>query len=110
MKNIFKSKIFMGCVSVAVCLAAGTIAAHAAGEFNAESMINTMTDTVEKVAKRIVNLISVLIGLVGAIMLAWNYYRRSKGDGQSNDALASWGIGLLVAMIFLQVIKVVFLQ
>ena len=41
-------------------------------------------------------------------MLVWNYIKKSKGDGGSNDALAGWGFSLILVAIALQVVKAVF--
>ena len=57
----------------------------------------------------IINIASIVIGVVAVIMLIWNYIKRSKGDGQGNDAMASWGFSLIFAILALQIVKIVFL-
>lgn len=57
----------------------------------------------------IINIASIVIGVVAVIMLIWNYIKRSKADGQGNDALASWGFSLIFAILALQIVKIVFL-
>lgn len=74
------------------------------------NQIEEIGTQVRQGAKAAVNVISIVVGLIAAIMLAWNYFKRSKGDGQSNDALASWGWGLIIVIIGLQVINIVFLR
>lgn len=74
------------------------------------SQLDQIESTLRTGAKSAINIISVMVGLIAVIMLAWNYFKRSKGDGQSNDALASWGWGLIIVIIGLQVIKLVFLS
>ena len=77
---------------------------------DAEIFLNNATSTVKTAAKAAVDLVSAIIGLVGILMLAWNFYKRAKGDQQSNDALMGWGAALIVAVIFLQIIKATLLQ
>lgn len=60
-------------------------------------------------ATRIVNLISLVIGLLGVVMLAWQGAKYLKGDGNSNDALMKVAGGMLIIAILLQVIKAVFI-
>ena len=69
------------------------------------NLVNQATTTVKSTGQQIVNLVSAIIGVVGALMLAWNFYKRAKGDQQSNDALMGWGSSLLFAALFLQIIK-----
>ncbi len=84
--------------------------ANVQGAYAQIEKIDNITTQLKSGSLKVINVISVMIGLIAVIMLAWNYYKRSKGDGQSNDALAAWGWGLLIAIIGLQVVKVVFLQ
>lgn len=77
--------------------------------FDANSKITSMTSDLKTIGKNVISLVSVLVGVVGAIMLVWNYFRRAKGEGQGNDALGSWGWGLLFTFIFLQLISKVLL-
>ena len=91
----------------AVLSLAGFQQALAEGNF---SQLKTIEDTLQSGAKTAINISSVMVGLIAVIMLAWNYFKRSKGDGQSNDALASWGWGLILVIIGLQVVKLVFLN
>ncbi len=93
----------------AAVLAASFVSSVARAQVDINS-INTMTSQVKQGANLAVNLVSVIIGLVAVIMLAWNYFKRAKGDGQSNDALASWGWGLIIVIIGLQVVKIVFIN
>lgn len=57
----------------------------------------------------LINIVSILVALIGVVMLIWNFVKRSKSDGQSNDALVSWGVSLIFVFVALQVIKAIFL-
>lgn len=75
---------------------------------DAAGIIDSATKTMTGVGNSIITLVQVIIGVVGALMLAWNFYKRAKGDQQSNDALMGWGASLIFAALFLQVIKAAF--
>jgi hypothetical protein len=66
---------------------------------------NGLTETLEPV----INIVSILVALIGVVMLIWNFVKRSKSDGQSNDALVSWGVSLIFVFVALQVIKFIFI-
>lgn len=74
----------------------------------AEGILSTAESTIKSAGASVANVISVLIGLIGIIMLGWNFAKRAKGDQQSNDALMNWGSALIISAIFLQVIKAVY--
>lgn len=70
---------------------------------------NTQSQLTQSAAP-IVNIVSIAMGLVGAVMLGINLVKYAKGDPSTNDTLMKVGIGLLIAVIILQVIRVSFLQ
>ena len=75
---------------------------------DAKGLLDTGRDQVKSLGKSAVSFISILMGLVGVIMLGWNFYKRAKGDQQSNDALVGWGSALIFAFIMLQIINAAF--
>lgn len=93
-----------------LCVQAQTFTASAqAGTFkSATDILNTATQEIGNTANSLLNLISILVGVVAIVMLVWNYIKKSKGDGGSNDALAGWGFSLIFVAIALQVVKAVF--
>ena len=68
-------------------------------------MVNDANTSVTQAFTTIINFASILIAVIAAVMLIWNYIKRSKNDASSNDALASWGFGLLYALLGLQVLR-----
>ena len=92
-----------------LCVQAQTITASAQGGFkSATEILNTATDEIGRTATSLLNLVSILVGVIAIVMLIWNYIKKSKGDGGSNDALAGWGFSLIFVAIALQVVKAVF--
>lgn len=73
-----------------------------------DKMMDDANSAVTNAANSIINFASILIGVVAVVMLIWNFIKRSKGDQSSNDALASWGFGLLFAALGLQVVRFIF--
>jgi len=85
-----------------------------AGEAIASSFdFSTVADKAQSGLKAtlepVINIVSILVALIGVVMLIWNFVKRSKSDGQSNDALVSWGVSLIFVFVALQVIKFIFL-
>ncbi len=81
-----------------------------AQDFNFSTMADDAANALRETLRPIINIVQAIIGLMAVVMLMWNYIKRSKNDGQSNDALAAWGYSLLIALAALQVIKMVFLR
>lgn len=94
-------------VAAAAALGAAQTASAQYTDFN--SMMTQANTTMASAAGVIINFASILIGLVGIVMLIWNFIKRSKNDASSNDALLGWAIGLLFAALGLQVVRIVFL-
>lgn len=77
---------------------------------NASTVLTNTTQQLNTLAGSIVNIISIIMGLVGAIMLGVNLAKYFKGDPSSNDALTKVGAGLLIATVILQIIRVTYLS
>ena len=101
-RNIFRK------TGSALTATLATIFAQAQGSgthVNAESILTGAERTLKSLAGPIINVVSIIMGLVGVGMLGVNLYKYFKGDPTSNDALTKIGGGLLVAVIILQVIN-----
>lgn len=90
-----------------LCVQAQTFTASAQFK-GASQILDTATQEIGNTANSLLNLISILVGVVAIVMLVWNYIKKSKGDGGSNDALAGWGFSLIFVAIALQVVKAIF--
>ena len=102
-------KLFTKMSAAAVALTATALSASAQTQFGGfNKMINDANQTVTDAGVVIINFASILIGVIGAVMLIWNFIKRSKNDASSNDALVGWGFGLLFACLGLQVIRFIF--
>lgn len=84
------------------------MAAFAADD--ASTILSTTHSTLLSLSTLIVNVVSIVMGIVGVGMLGVNLAKYLKGDPSSNDALTKVGIGLLIAVVILQIIKVTLLK
>lgn len=80
-----------------------------AQNFNAQAKLNSVKGELTKVVGNIIDIASIFAGIIGVILLVWNFFKRGKGDGQSNDALASVAWSMLFVVIGIQIVKVLFL-
>ena len=77
-----------------------------AQDFNFQTMATTATDELKNTIAPIISIVKYLVLLIGVVMLVWNYIKRAKNDGQGNDALVSWGFGLIFVFVAIQIIQV----
>ena len=75
----------------------------------ADQILNQTHLQLRNMSGSIVNVVSVIMGLIGVVMLATNLVKYFKVDPSSNDALMKVGGGLLIAVVILQIIRVTLL-
>lgn len=76
----------------------------------ADQILEQAHSTLFTLSSRVINLVSLVMGLVGVYMVAMNFYKYSKGDPSTQDALSKVGAGLVIAVIILQIIRVTLLR
>ena len=74
----------------------------------ASGLLQSASTEIHGIGTMLLNVASGLIGVVGAIMLVWNFMKRAKGDQQSNDAIMNWGSALLFTALALQILRVAY--
>lgn len=72
---------------------------------SAEQVLSTTQSQLKTIGTSLLNVISMVAGIVGLVMLIPNGYKYLKGDPSSNDALMKVGAGLLLIVILMQIIK-----
>jgi len=77
---------------------------------DANSILQGASTQLTQMAGPIINIVSLVLGLVGAVMLGYAFWKHSKGDPSSQDALTKIAGGLLIAVVILQVIRMTFLS
>lgn len=85
------------------------LAAFSAVAQDASTFITTAHTEVKSISALVVNIVCIIMGIIGVVMLATNLAKYFKGDPSSNDALMKIGGGMLIAIIILQVIRITLL-
>lgn len=85
-----------------------TLSAYAQKDVSA--MLSTTQSTLKTIVSPVVNIFSIILGLIGVVMLAPDMAKFMKGEGTSADSLLKHGGGLLIAVILLQIIRVTLLS
>lgn len=72
---------------------------------SSDTFLSNVESTLKSSSNAISNIASMIIGLVGIAMLAWQWFRYNKGEQQTNDSLVKIGGGLIIVVILFQIIK-----
>ena len=86
-----------------------TVCTSAFAQKDVSSMLSTTQSTLKTIATPVINIFSIVLGLIAVVMLAPDFAKFAKGEGTSADALLKHGGGLLIAVILLQIIRVTLL-
>ena len=87
-------------------LAAGHVAM--AQSISASSALQSADSIVSNIKEVTFHLAAGIIGLIGVVLLVWQGAKYLKGDPQCKDSLLAFGAGLIIIVIFMEVIKAVF--
>ena len=77
---------------------------------DASSMLTTAGTTLKTSAGPLLNLVSIIIGMVGVVMLVPTFIKYAKGEPTSADAFLKHGGGLVIVFVLLQLIRLIFLS
>ena len=88
----------------------GASALAMAQEVTLDDALTKTTSILRGSANNIINLISIIIGIISVVMLSWQLAKYFKGNSDSNDSLMKIRIGMLIAAVLLQVIRAVFIR
>ena len=77
---------------------------------DAASMLTTASSTLKTTALPLLNLISVIVGMVGIVMLVPTFVKYAKGEPTSADAFLKHGGGLVIVFVLFQIIRLIFLS
>lgn len=81
--------------------------ALAEGFKSLKTVADEASNGVKDMIRPIAGLVSWVMLFISVPMLLWAFIRRGKQDGQSNDALINWGVGLLVGWGLIQLILLI---
>lgn len=74
---------------------------------DAASMLNTVGTTLKSLAAPAMNVVSIIVGLVGLVQIVPTFAKYAKGEPTSAEAFIRHGGGLLIAVVIIQIIKIV---
>lgn len=95
---------------LALCTAFLIASVSSFAQQDATAMLSTTQSTLKTIVTPVVNIFSIILGLIGVVMLAPDMAKFMKGEGTSADSLLKHGGGLLIAVILLQIIRVTLLN
>lgn len=104
MKKFFKRASLA--LSVFLCNAFIASAQWSSASQELKEVQNELKNSVET----IVNICSIVLGLIGVASLALAYAKHTKGDPSAADSLSKVGFGLVIVIILIQVIKMTLLR
>ena len=107
MKKFFEN-IYGKAASAAVSLMIADQAfasSQSQANFNFNTMASNAKEGLKGATGSVLNIVAILVLIIGGVMLLWAFIKRSKNDGQGNDALVGWGVGLIITFLALEIIK-----
>ena len=82
--------------------------AASAQNFSASWALSTADGIVSGLRDIAFHLVAGILALIAVVLLAWQGAKYLKGDPQCKDSLLAFGAGLIIIVIFMEVIKAVF--
>lgn len=103
-------RLFRRCLAMAGATLIPMLSSAQNGYVDFNSVISSSTTQARTNIKSAVGIIQIAIIAIALVMLAWAFYKRSKADGQSNDAIMTVIVTLVVVLIVIEILKQVFLK
>ena len=92
----------------AACLAAMTPAVTAGAQVkDVSTMLSSSGTALTSIADPLLNVLSIIVGMIGAVMVIPTVAKYIKGEPTSADAFVKLGGGLIVAFVILQIIRLI---
>ena len=74
------------------------------------SILTTANSSIKAIGSPLVNTVSIILGLIGIVMLVPTFVKYLRNEPTSSDAFIKHGGGYLIAVILLQVFRLVALS
>lgn len=107
MQPFFKSSSYARALAVLAFLM-GAYTAASAQNFSASGALTTADGIISGIKDIAFHVVAGIIGLISVALLGWQGGKYLKGDPQFKDSLLTFGGGLLVIAILMEVIKAIF--
>ena len=107
MKNFSKtSKITLILTLVLVLWVIGSVSAYAQVK-DVSTMLSSWWSTLKTIVDPVVNIVSIVLGLIGFVKLLPIFAKFLKGEPTSADAFLNHGGGFVIAFVIMQLIRLV---
>ena len=107
MKNFSKtSKITLFLTVALVLWLVGSVSASAQVK-DVSTMLSSWWSTLKTIVDPVVNIVSVILGLIGFVKLLPIFAKFLKGEPTSADAFLNHGGGFVIAFVIMQLIRLV---
>ena len=107
MKNFSKtSKITLVLTLVLVLWVIGSVSASAQVK-DVSTMLSSWWSTLNTIVDPVVNIVSIVLGLIGFVKLLPIFAKFLKGEPTSADAFLNHGGGFVIAFVIMQLIRLV---
>ena len=107
MKNFSKtSKITLFLTVALVLWIVGSVTASAQVK-NVSTMLSSWWSTLKTIVDPVVNIVSIILGLIGFVKLLPIFAKFLKGEPTSADAFLNHGGGFVIAFVIMQLIRLV---
>jgi hypothetical protein len=107
MKNFSKtSKITLVLTLVLVLWVIGSVSASAQVK-DVSTMLSSWWSTLKTIVDPVVNIVSIVLGLIGFVKLLPIFAKFLKGEPTSADAFLNHGGGFVIAFVIMQLIRLV---
>ena len=107
MKNFSKtSKITLVLTLVLVLWVIGSVSASAQVK-DVSTMLSSWWSTLKTIVDTVVNIVSIVLGLIGFVKLLPIFAKFLKGEPTSADAFLNHGGGFVIAFVIMQLIRLV---
>jgi hypothetical protein len=107
MKNFSKtSKITLILTLVLVLWVIGSVSASAQVK-DVSTMLSSWWSTLKTIVDPVVNIVSIVLGLIGFVKLLPIFAKFLKGEPTSADAFLNHGGGFVIAFVIMQLIRLV---
>lgn len=96
-------------VAATAALALGN-ALTASAEYKSFSEVSSqLTSQLKTIGGQVIDVLSIVLGIVAAIRLIPIFIKRGKNEGQTSELLTDWGFTLIFVIIGLQLVKLILL-
>ena len=96
-------------VAATAALALGNVLTASAQYKDFDQVSRELTSELKTIGANVINVLSIVLGIVAAVRLIPIFIKRGKNEGQTSELLTDWGFTLIFVIIGLQLVKLILL-